>query len=130
MYIPVTPLPSGATIVGYAPHPIDFKRRRAATKLNEGAVVRLASGVEVMMYGDGVVRMLDPRWRDLVPWRPHNPITTYQAAEELGVGVSRIRQLILRGRLPAVKQGRDWMIARADLDLIRDRKPGRPAVKN
>lgn len=53
-------------------------------------------------------------------------LTTRQAAERLGVTVSRVRHLVLEGRLPAEKFGRDLMIREDDLQLVADRKPGRP----
>jgi len=53
-------------------------------------------------------------------------LTTQQVAERLGVTVSRVRQLVLEGRLPAEKFGRDLMIKESDLKLVEDRKPGRP----
>ena len=53
-------------------------------------------------------------------------LTTQQAAERLGVSASRVRQLIIAGRLPAIKLGRDNLIREADLRLIEDRKAGRP----
>ncbi len=53
-------------------------------------------------------------------------LTTQQVAERLGVTVSRVRQLVLEGRLPAEKFGRDLMIKESDLKLVADRKPGRP----
>lgn len=54
-------------------------------------------------------------------------LTTEQAADKLGVSASRVRQLIIDGRLPAIKLGRDNLIREADLKLVRDRKAGRPA---
>jgi len=55
-------------------------------------------------------------------------ITTLEAAEELGVSPARVRHLVLEGRLPAGKFGRDLMIKLEDLDLVRDSigKVGRP----
>jgi excisionase family DNA binding protein len=53
-------------------------------------------------------------------------LTTQQAAEKLGVTVSRVRQLVLNGRLPAEKFGRDLVIKESDLKLVEDRRPGRP----
>ncbi len=53
-------------------------------------------------------------------------ITTKQAAKKLGINDSRVRQLILAGRLPAEKAGRDWLIKESDLKEVADRKPGRP----
>lgn len=58
-----------------------------------------------------------------------NRLTTKQAAKALGVSAPRVRQLILAGRLPAVKFGRDLMILEADLDLVRVRNPGRPKAE-
>jgi excisionase family DNA binding protein len=51
---------------------------------------------------------------------------TKKAAEILGINDSRVRQLILSGRLPAKKIGRDWIIREKDLEKVINRKPGRP----
>ena len=53
-------------------------------------------------------------------------LTTKEVAERLGVSVTRVQQLILAGRLPAEKKGRDYFIKDDDLKLVADRKPGRP----
>jgi len=45
-------------------------------------------------------------------------LTTIQAAKALNVNDSRVRQLILAGRLPAQKFGRDWLIQKKDLKLV------------
>ena len=56
-----------------------------------------------------------------------NKITAKQAAEKLNVNDSRIRQLILSGKLPAEKYGNLWLIDEQDLELVKERKPtGRP----
>ena len=56
-------------------------------------------------------------------------LSAKQAADILGVHHSRVRVLIREGRLPAQKVGRDWIILQSDLELVKDRKPGRPAKK-
>jgi excisionase family DNA binding protein len=56
-----------------------------------------------------------------------NLLTTPEAAERLGVTVTRVQQLIAAGRLPAQKRGRDYFINEDDLKLIEHRKPGRPS---
>ena len=53
-------------------------------------------------------------------------LSTKESAKILNVNNSRVRQLILSGRLPAKKLGRDWSIDKRDLENLRDRKPGRP----
>ena len=53
-------------------------------------------------------------------------LTTADAAKLLGVNASRVRQLILGGRLKAQRFGWAWMILPGDLDAVRNRKPGRP----
>ena len=53
-------------------------------------------------------------------------LTTKQAAKALGINDSRVRQLILSGRLSAIKIGRDWIIQKKDLKKVENRKPGRP----
>jgi excisionase family DNA binding protein len=55
-----------------------------------------------------------------------NLLTTKQAAKVLKINDSRVRQLILSGRLPAKKFGRDWQIREKDLKKVENRKPGRP----
>jgi excisionase family DNA binding protein len=54
------------------------------------------------------------------------PLTTLQAAAELGITRSRILQLIRANRLRAAKFGRDWTIRPDALDAVRVRIPGRP----
>jgi len=53
-------------------------------------------------------------------------INTTQAAKILKINQSRVRQLILSGRLPAIKFGRDWAINVKFLKMVRIRKTGRP----
>ena len=54
-------------------------------------------------------------------------LTSAEAARELGITQSRIRQLIAAGTLRAEKHGRDWLIAPEDLETARQRdtRPGR-----
>jgi excisionase family DNA binding protein len=54
-------------------------------------------------------------------------LTTPEAAERLGITVARVQQLIWKGRLPAQKIGRDYVINEDDLKLVAERKSGRPA---
>ena len=53
-------------------------------------------------------------------------LTTQEAAAELGVTDSRVRQLVLDGKLPARKFGRSHMIKRSDLKLVVTGHRGRP----
>ena len=53
-------------------------------------------------------------------------LTAKQAAKALGVNDSRVRQLILAGRLPAQKFANVWLIHEKDLSKVADRKTGRP----
>ena len=53
-------------------------------------------------------------------------ITAPEAAARLGVTDTRVRQLILAGRLPARKFGRAWLIEASDLEHVRVRPAGRP----
>jgi len=55
-----------------------------------------------------------------------NLLTTSQAARILKITVSRVRQLILSGKLPASKHGRDLVIKEQDLEKVEYRKKGRP----
>jgi len=47
---------------------------------------------------------------DPVEW-----ITTNEAADLTGYASAYLRQLILLGRLPARKRGRDWFLCKADV---------------
>jgi excisionase family DNA binding protein len=53
-------------------------------------------------------------------------LSTSQAATELGISTRRVQTLIASGRLKAERVGREWLIAPADLEAVRVRKPGRP----
>jgi excisionase family DNA binding protein len=53
-------------------------------------------------------------------------LTTKQAAEKLGITPRRVQALIESGRLPAQKFGRDYQIKEKDLELVENRKVGRP----
>lgn len=57
-------------------------------------------------------------------------LTTGQAAQKLGVSAGRVRQMVVDGRLPVVRLGRDNLIRAADLALVKDRKTGRPPKDN
>jgi excisionase family DNA binding protein len=53
-------------------------------------------------------------------------ISAAEAAEKLGVHITRVQVLIREGRLPAQKVGGSYVINEVDLKLVKDRKPGRP----
>jgi excisionase family DNA binding protein len=53
-------------------------------------------------------------------------ITSAEAAEKLGVHQTRVQVLIRAGRLPAQLIGGTYIIDEKDLDLVKERKPGRP----
>lgn len=53
-------------------------------------------------------------------------LTTQQAADRLGVSPRRVVAMIQAQQLPASKFGRDYMIEKADLKLVKNRKAGRP----
>jgi excisionase family DNA binding protein len=57
------------------------------------------------------------------------PLSTAEAAKRLGIGASRVRQLILSGRLPASKRGHDLVVSPLDLWLVEDRPTGRPKAE-
>ncbi len=57
-------------------------------------------------------------------------LTTQQAAAELGVTDSRVRQLIIDGKLPAQRFGRSHMIRRSDLKDVAIGNVGRPSKKS
>lgn len=53
-------------------------------------------------------------------------ITTKEAAEKLGVSMRRVTALIKEKRLPSTQIGREHLIKESDLELVRERKVGRP----
>jgi len=56
-----------------------------------------------------------------------NLLTTREVAERLNISLRRVRALIESGKLPSQQYGRDHLINESDLELVKDRKPGRPA---
>ena len=53
-------------------------------------------------------------------------LSVKQAAEALGVNRQRVQQLIESKRLPAEKVGAFYVIREIDLELVRERRTGRP----
>ncbi len=53
-------------------------------------------------------------------------LSVVESAEILGVNRQRVQALISEGRLPAEKIGNSYVIREADLELVKNRKPGRP----
>ncbi|MEJ7710249.1 MAG: helix-turn-helix domain-containing protein [Pyrinomonadaceae bacterium] len=54
-------------------------------------------------------------------------ITTTEAAERLGISSARVRQLVLSGKLPAIRFGPVNMVKETDLSLVTSRPAaGRP----
>lgn len=54
-------------------------------------------------------------------------ISTKEAAEKLDLSIRRVQALITSGRLPAQKIGNSYVVKEKDLELVRDRTPGRPS---
>lgn len=55
-----------------------------------------------------------------------NLLSVKEAAENLGVTIGRVHQLITDKRLPAQKLGSQFVVKKEDLELVRERKTGRP----
>ncbi len=53
-------------------------------------------------------------------------LTTREAAEILEISDARVRQLIYAGKLPSQKIGQMNLIKKSDLELVKERKTGRP----
>jgi excisionase family DNA binding protein len=53
-------------------------------------------------------------------------ISTSEAAARLGVHITRVQVLIREGRLPAQRIGRTYVVDEKDLNLVAERKTGRP----
>ncbi len=53
-------------------------------------------------------------------------LSVKESAEILSVNRQRIQALISQGRLPAQKIGNSYVIKESDLELVADRKTGRP----
>lgn len=56
-------------------------------------------------------------------------LTVKEVAKELGVTVWRVHQLIKDNRLPAEKLGSQYVVKKNDLELVKERTPGRPKKK-
>lgn len=60
-----------------------------------------------------------------------NLISSKEAAERLGLSLRRVQALITTGKLPAQKIGNSYVVKEKDLELVKERKPGRPSkIKN
>ena len=57
---------------------------------------------------------------------PDGFLNTQQVADHLGITRTRVQQMIIAGRLPATKIGRDNFVREEDLALVEHRKRGRP----
>ncbi|MGH9855618.1 MAG: helix-turn-helix domain-containing protein [Blastocatellia bacterium] len=53
-------------------------------------------------------------------------MTTKEAAQILGITDGRVRQMILKGQLPAKRFGRVLTLSRSDVETLLGRKTGRP----
>jgi len=59
-------------------------------------------------------------------FRMEDLLSTREAAEILEISDARVRQLIYAGKLPSQKIGQMNLIKKSDLELVKDRKTGRP----
>jgi excisionase family DNA binding protein len=57
-------------------------------------------------------------------------ISSKEAAEKLGLSLRRVQALITSGKLPAQKIGNSYVVNEKDLELVKERTPGRPKAKN
>lgn len=53
-------------------------------------------------------------------------LSVKEVAQILGVNHQRVQALISQGRLPAQKIGNSYVVKESDLELVKDRKVGRP----
>ncbi|HEY0459259.1 MAG TPA: helix-turn-helix domain-containing protein [Pyrinomonadaceae bacterium] len=53
-------------------------------------------------------------------------LSVKETAQILGVNHQRVQALISQGRLPAQKIGNSYVIKESDLELVKNRKVGRP----
>ncbi len=63
---------------------------------------------------------------DLLFFCMNDLISTKEASEKLGLSIRRVQALITSGKLPAQKIGNSYVIKESDLELVKDRKTGRP----
>jgi excisionase family DNA binding protein len=54
-------------------------------------------------------------------------LSAAEAAKRLGISVRRVQQLVRAGRLPAEEFGGAFVIKEKDLELVANRRPGRPS---
>lgn len=59
--------------------------------------------------------------------KPERLLTTIEAAQEIDRSPQQVSLLIMQGRLPAQKRGRDWLIKESDLQLLMSITKDRPA---
>lgn len=56
-------------------------------------------------------------------------ISSKEAAEKLGISLRRVQALITSGRLPAQKIGNSYVVDEKNLELVKERTPGRPRTE-
>lgn len=93
-------------------------KRQKFTSAVDGSVNRVLS---IDYYGCAMVI-------GNIPCRLVKLLTTKDAAKRLGVSDGRVRAMILAGHSPAEKFGRAHLIREQDLELVKNRKPGRPRI--
>ena len=54
-------------------------------------------------------------------------LSVAEAAIRLGISVRRVQQLVRAGRLPAKEFGGAFVIKEKDLEMVANRRPGRPS---
>jgi excisionase family DNA binding protein len=75
----------------------------------------------------GTVGLLDETPGAMLADMSDRPITPAEAAEELGVSRTVIYRFIKQGRVTVVaKYGPNYLLDRASLENVRERKPGYP----
>lgn len=73
------------------------------------------------------VGLLDEAAEAILPPMSDRPITPAEAAKELGVSRTVIYRFIKQGRVTVVaKYGPNYLLDRASLENVRERKPGYP----
>lgn len=89
---------------------------------------RIASGLAArLVAAQGSSAVQSPPHQEVVV--NENLLSTSEVAAILGITRRRVLALIKAGRLPAQRIGDSWIIRRQDLELVKDRKRGRPRLQ-
>jgi excisionase family DNA binding protein len=110
------------------PRPLIFGKSSPFSPFLFELIFRLAKETiqRTNSFANANVRSRNSYFGDIKSMVNERMLTTPEVADRLGISTRRVLALIYSGRLPSQQFGRDHLVKESDLNLVEDRKPGRP----